>query len=190
MEALVDLLGQPQHDQPTVHLTGTNGKGSTARILSGLLVTQGLSVGTYTSPHLERINERITHSGEPISDSELAAVVADLAAVEAFLEERPSFFELLTAAAYRWFSDVAVEAAVVEVGLLGRWDATNVVDAPVAVLTNVGFDHTDGREGLAPRHRRREGRHRQARLHLRGGRDRRRSPPALRCNTGCAALVS
>ncbi len=151
MEALVGLLGQPQRDQPTVHLTGTNGKGSTARILSGLLTTQGLSVGMYTSPHLERINERITRGAEPISDTELASVMADLAAVESFLEDRPSFFELLTAAAYRWFSDVAVEAAVVEVGLLGRWDATNVVDAAVSVLTNIGFDHTDGREGW--RHR-------------------------------------
>ncbi len=144
MRALCSVLGDPQHDQPTVHITGTNGKGSVARMVTALLSAHALPVGTYTSPHLEAINERISRSGEPISDAALAAALTDLAAVELLLAHPPSYFELLTAAAYRWFSDEAVAAAVVEVGLLGRWDATNVVDGVVAVLTNIGHDHTDG----------------------------------------------
>jgi dihydrofolate synthase/folylpolyglutamate synthase len=144
MRELAAVLGDPQHDQPTVHVTGTNGKGSVARIVTALLGAHDLAVGTYLSPHLEVINERISRNGEPISDDALAAVLTDLARVETLLEHSPSYYELLTAAALRWFSDEAVGAAVVEVGLLGRWDATNVVDGVVAVLTNVGRDHTDG----------------------------------------------
>ncbi len=138
------MLGDPQDDQPTVHITGTNGKGSVARMVTALLGVHDLSVGTYTSPHLERITERISRNGEPIPDAALAEVLTDLASIESLVEHTPSYFELLTAAAYRWFSSEAVAAAVVEVGLLGRWDATNVVDGVVAVLTNVGHDHTDG----------------------------------------------
>ncbi len=145
MRELCAVLGDPQHQQPTVHITGTNGKGSVARIATALIGAHDLTVGTYTSPHLEVINERITRNGQSISDDDLAAVLTDLAAIEALLEHRPSYFELLTAAAFRWFSSEAMAAAVVEVGLLGRWDATNVVDGVVAVLTNVGLDHTDGK---------------------------------------------
>ncbi len=144
MRELCGVLGDPQHDQPTVHITGTNGKGSVARMVTALIGAHDLSVGTYTSPHLEVINERISRNGELISDAALAAVLTDLAGIETLLEQAPSYFELLTAAAFRWFSDEAVAAAVVEVGLLGRFDATNVVDGVVAVLTNIGFDHTDG----------------------------------------------
>lgn len=144
MRELCSVLGDPQHDQATVHITGTNGKGSVARMVTALLGAHDLPVGTYLSPHLERINERISRNGEPIADDALARVLTDLSAIEQMLEFQPSYFELLTAAAYRWFSDEAVAAAVVEVGLLGRWDATNVVDGRVAVLTNVGRDHTDG----------------------------------------------
>jgi dihydrofolate synthase/folylpolyglutamate synthase len=144
MRELCAVLGDPQHQQPTVHITGTNGKGSVARLVTALLGAHDLTVGTYTSPHLEAVNERISRNGQPISDAELAAVLTDLAAIEPLVGQRPSYFELLTAAAFRWFSDEAVQAAVVEVGLLGRWDATNVVDGVVAVLTNIGHDHTDG----------------------------------------------
>jgi len=151
MRELCTVLGDPQHAQPTVHVTGTNGKGSVARMATRLLGAHDLPVGTYLSPHLERLNERISRNGEPIPDDQLATVLSDLAAVEALLEHRPSYFELLTAAAFRWFADEAVAAAVVEVGLLGRWDATNVVDGVVAVLTNVGRDHTDGAEGWRQR---------------------------------------
>lgn len=144
MRELCHVLGDPQADHPTVHLTGTNGKGSVARMVTALLGAHDLAVGTYTSPHLEVINERISRNGEPITDAALAGVLTDLAGLESLLSHVPSYFELLTAAAFRWFSDEAVSAAVVEVGLLGRWDATNVVDGVVAVLTNIGHDHTDG----------------------------------------------
>ncbi|MGH9271159.1 MAG: bifunctional folylpolyglutamate synthase/dihydrofolate synthase, partial [Ilumatobacteraceae bacterium] len=101
------------------------------------------TVGTYTSPHLERINERLTRNGEPISDEEFAEQVAAIADLEGLTGIRPTYFEACTAAAFRWFADIAVDVAVVEVGLLGRWDATNVVDAQVAVVTNIGMDHDD-----------------------------------------------
>ena len=144
---VVDVLGNPQRDYPVIHVTGTNGKGSTARMITALLAAHQLSVGTYTSPHLEHVTERIARNLEPIEPDELARVLGEIAALEdqRFFPERPSYFELLTAAAYAWFSQVAVDVAVVEVGLLGRYDATNVADGQVAVVTNVGKDHTDGK---------------------------------------------
>jgi dihydrofolate synthase/folylpolyglutamate synthase len=143
MAALCDVLGDPQHDVPIIHVTGTNGKGSVARLATRLLSETGLTVGTYTSPHLHRINERISRNGEAIADDELAAVLDDLRGLVPLSGVEPSWFELLTAAAYRWFAEVAVDAAVVEVGMLGRFDATNVADGRVAVVTNIGPDHTD-----------------------------------------------
>src|SRR5437868_13893669 len=103
---LVELMGEPQRTYPVVHLTGTNGKGSTARMLTTLLVAKGLSVGTYTSPHLERLNERLAWNGEPISDGALAEVIEAVALVEPMLASPPTYFDILTAAAYRWFADV------------------------------------------------------------------------------------
>jgi len=147
MEALLALLGDPQHAMPVVHVTGTNGKGSVAAMVTRLLEAHGLSVGTYTSPHLHRINERIGRNGEPISDAELAEALAGVAAVEPLLDQPPTWFEVMTAAAFRWFAEAPVDVAVVEVGLLGRYDATNVVDAQVAVVTSIGADHTDGAPG-------------------------------------------
>jgi dihydrofolate synthase/folylpolyglutamate synthase len=144
MRRLVEVLGDPQQSYPVIHITGTNGKGSTARMITGLLGEAGLSVGTYTSPHLQRINERIARNTVAIDDDELAALLVDLQRLEPVVGVTNSYFELLTAAALRWFSDVAVDVAVVEVGLLGRYDATNVCDGTVAVVTNVGHDHTDG----------------------------------------------
>ena len=143
MERLCEAMGDPQHAAPVIHITGTNGKGSTSQIITRLLMAQGLSVGTYTSPHLERLNERICRNAEPISDEELAEQVSALAELEGLIGVRPSFFELVTAAAYRWFADVAVDVTVIEVGLLGRWDATNVADGQVVVATNVGADHLE-----------------------------------------------
>ena len=140
---LCAAMGDPQHAAPVIHVTGTNGKGSTVQMISRLLMTSGLTVGTYTSPHLERINERSQRNGEPISDEEFAEQIAAIAQLEAITGVRPSFFEAITAAAFRWFADVAVDVMVIEVGLLGRWDATNVVDATVAVITNIGLDHTE-----------------------------------------------
>jgi dihydrofolate synthase/folylpolyglutamate synthase len=143
MERLVEVLADPQQAYPVIHITGTNGKGSVARMTSALLAELGLSVGTYTSPHLQRINERISRNGEAIPDDDLADLLADLERLVPIAGVEPSYFELLTAAALRWFADVAVDVAVVEVGLLGRYDATNVCDGSVAVITNIGHDHTD-----------------------------------------------
>ncbi|MGI8807205.1 MAG: bifunctional folylpolyglutamate synthase/dihydrofolate synthase [Acidimicrobiales bacterium] len=140
---LVELMGDPQRTYPAIHITGTNGKGSVARMVTALLVARGLRVGTYTSPHLERLNERMAWNGEPISDEDLAEVIGAIADLEPMVESAPTYFEILTAAAFRWFADVAVDVAVVEVGLGGRWDATNVVDAQVSVLTNVSLDHAE-----------------------------------------------
>lgn len=144
MRRLVDLLGDPQKASPIVHITGTNGKTSTSRALTQLFMAKGLSVGTFTSPHLEVINERISANGEAISDDELAEILTGIAAIETLLGDmRPTWFEVLTAAAFRWFAERPVDVAVVEVGLGGRWDATNVGDGAVAVVTNIGLDHTE-----------------------------------------------
>ncbi len=143
MRELMRVLGDPERAYPAVHLTGTNGKGSTAAMASALLSARGLSVGTYTSPNLSKVNERISRSGSAIDDGSLREVLSTLSLIEATLANRPTRFELLTAAAFTWFADVAVDAAVVEVGVGGTWDATNVVDGTVAVLTNVSYDHTD-----------------------------------------------
>src|SRR5947209_20076958 len=98
-------MGDPQHAYPVLHLTGTNGKGSTARILTALLVAKGLSTGTYTSPHLERFNERIAWNAEPISDGALVEVLESVAGIEVVLDSPPTVFEILTTAAFRWFAD-------------------------------------------------------------------------------------
>jgi dihydrofolate synthase/folylpolyglutamate synthase len=120
-------------------------------MITALLAESGLTVGTYTSPHLERINERISRNNEPIDDEDLADLLADLERLEPAIGVTNSYFELLTAAALEWFAAIAVDVAVVEVGLLGRYDATNVCDGLVAVVTNVGHDHTDGLDGWSTR---------------------------------------
>jgi dihydrofolate synthase/folylpolyglutamate synthase len=143
MRELMRALGEPQAAYPAIHLTGTNGKGSTAAMVTALLGASGLSAGTYTSPNLSRVNERIARNGEPIDDGALLEVLQTLARVEGQLAEPPTRFELLTAGALLWFADEAVDVAVVEVGLGGRWDCTNVVDGDVAVITNISYDHTE-----------------------------------------------
>jgi dihydrofolate synthase/folylpolyglutamate synthase len=140
---LCAAMGDPQHAYPVIHITGTNGKGSTAQMVTRLLVAQGLQVGTYTSPHLERVNERLARDGNPIDDESFAEQIAAIADLEGLTGVRPSYFEACTAAAFRWFADTAIDVAVVEVGLLGQWDATNVVHAQVAVVTNIGMDHNE-----------------------------------------------
>ncbi|MGH9048013.1 MAG: bifunctional folylpolyglutamate synthase/dihydrofolate synthase [Acidimicrobiales bacterium] len=143
MRELVHLLGNPERTYPLVHLTGTNAKGSTAAMITSLMAAMGLTVGTYTSPNLAQVNERIARNGAPIDDESFAMVLSTLAALEPLVSDRPTRFELLTAAAFAWFADVAVDAAVIEVGVGGTWDCTNVVESEVAVITNVSFDHTD-----------------------------------------------
>ncbi len=141
--AICGALGDPQLSAPVIHVTGTNGKGSTVQMISRLLMAQGLTVGTYTSPHLESVTERFRRNGEMITEEELAEQIAAVAQVSPLVGQDPGYFEILTAAAFRWFADIAVDVMVIEVGLLGRWDATNIVQSQVAVVTNIGMDHNE-----------------------------------------------
>ena len=147
LRRVMAYLGDPQLDVAFIHVTGTNGKGSTTRMAASLLMALGRSVGAYTSPDLERVNERLA-SGHlegllPITDDEFADTIAAVVLAEDAARERCSFFEALTAGAFRWLNDLGVESAVIEVGMGGRWDATNVGDGAVAVITNVELDHQE-----------------------------------------------
>ncbi|MDQ3986306.1 MAG: bifunctional folylpolyglutamate synthase/dihydrofolate synthase [Actinomycetota bacterium] len=146
IRALCDSMGNPEKTLRCIHITGTNGKTSTARLASSLLAATGLSVGTYTSPHLESMCERIARAEDPISESEFGEVFAHLRPflelVEKRLDEKLTYFEVLTGLFFLWAAEAGLDAAVVEVGLGGRWDATNVIDSSVAVITNIGLDHT------------------------------------------------
>src|SRR5215213_4527513 len=143
--ALVELLGDPQRTYPVLHLTGTNGKTSTARMTDGLLRARGWRTGRFTSPHLESMTERITLDGEPLSEEAFVRAYADvapyLALVDADSDQPLSFFETVVAMAFAAFADAPVDVAVVEVGMGGSWDATNVADGAVAVVTPVAVDH-------------------------------------------------
>ncbi len=141
--AALAALADPQRDYPSVHVTGTNGKGTTTTLTSALLTGAGLRVGTYTSPDLHAVNERIALNGRAIDDEDLIGLLERLSDVESSLGLTLSRFELLTVAALVHFSDEGVDVAVVEVGMGGTWDATNVIDSSVAVLTNVDLDHTE-----------------------------------------------
>jgi dihydrofolate synthase/folylpolyglutamate synthase len=136
------MLAEPHHDYPTIHITGTNGKGTTTTLTSALLSATGLRVGAFTSPDLHAVNERIAVNSEPIDDEEFTALIQRLADVESVTGIALTRFELLTVAAFLHFSDEGVDVAVIEVGLGGTWDSTNVIDSVVAVLTNVDLDHT------------------------------------------------
>ena len=144
---LMDVLGSPQRAYPAIHLTGTNGKTSTARMIDALLRAHGLHTGRYTSPHLETVRERISLDGEPISEERLVdtyhevAPLADL--IDARHPEPLTYFDMTTAMAYSAFADAPVDIAVVEVGMGGEEDATNVLEAGVCVLTPIGLDHTE-----------------------------------------------
>lgn len=143
--ALTELLGDPQRAYPVIHLTGTNGKTSTSRMIDALLRALDLRTGRFTSPHVERMSERITIDGAPLTDEEFVDAFNDVAPylglVDADQAHPLSFFETITAMAYAAFADAPVEAGVVEVGLGGTWDSTNVMDAAVAVVTPIGVDH-------------------------------------------------
>jgi dihydrofolate synthase/folylpolyglutamate synthase len=143
--ALVEALGHPQRSYPVVQVSGTNAKFSVVSMVSALLQEMGLTVGTYTSPHLESVRERIALGGVPISEDELASTLTYLEpylkGVEDDLGDQLTWFELLTGVAFEAFFDRAVHAAVLEVGLGGEYDATNVADAQVGVVTNVSLDH-------------------------------------------------
>lgn len=149
VRAVLELLGDPQRAFRSVHLTGTNGKTSTARMVERLLREHGLRTGRFTSPHLTRVTERIAIDGEPISDERFVEVWQDVAPYVHMVdtqsaergEPRLSFFEVFVVMAYAAFADAPVDVAVVEVGMGGRWDATNVLDADVAVITPIAMDH-------------------------------------------------
>jgi len=147
IEGLLDDMGRPENGYPVIHVAGTNGKTSTSRFATLLLVAHGLSTGTYTSPHLEKIEERLSINGKIATEEQFALAVSDVAAFALLREkagaEANTYFELTTAAAFALFADKAVNAAVLEVGLGGRLDATNVVDAEVCVLTSIGIEHTE-----------------------------------------------
>ncbi len=142
---LCDLLGSPQRGYPSIHLTGTNGKSSTARMIDALLQGFGLRPGRYTSPHLDSVTERITVDGQPLTDGQFTAVYDEIAPYVELVDSRMplpmTFFEVLTAMAFAAFADAPVDVAVLEVGLGGSWDATNVVDAQTAVVLPIGLDH-------------------------------------------------
>jgi dihydrofolate synthase/folylpolyglutamate synthase len=142
---LMDMLGSPQKSYPVIHISGTNGKTSTARIVDALLRSFGLRVGRYTSPHLESVTERITIDGVPLTEEQFVAAYDDIAPYVELVDSRMpvqmTFFEVLTAMAYAAFADAPVDVAVVEVGLGGSWDATNVVHAATCIVTPVGLDH-------------------------------------------------
>jgi len=148
IRALTELLGDPQRAYPVIHLTGTNGKGSTAAMIESLLRADGLRTGRFTSPHVMGVTERIAIDGEPISDERFDELWREIEPYVALVDERKidgvsmTFFEIMTAMAYAAFADAPVNVAVVEVGLGGAWDATNVVDAIVAVVTPIDLDHT------------------------------------------------
>ncbi|GAA1175171.1 folylpolyglutamate synthase/dihydrofolate synthase family protein [Streptomyces hebeiensis] len=145
--ALMDVLGDPQRAYPSIHITGTNGKTSTARMIEALLGAFELRTGRYTSPHIQSVTERISLDGAPVSAERFIETYEDVKPyvemVDAAQEYRLSFFEVLTGMAYAAFADAPVDVAVVEVGMGGTWDATNVLDGSVAVITPIDLDHTD-----------------------------------------------
>jgi dihydrofolate synthase / folylpolyglutamate synthase len=142
---LVSLLGDPQRSYPVVHITGTNGKTSTARMTQTLLRARGLRTGLFTSPHLVSITERICIDGEPLSAERFVEVYREIEPYLDLVDSRQqvplSFFEVLTGMAFAAFADAPVDVAVVEVGMGGTWDNTNVADGAVAVITPISIDH-------------------------------------------------
>lgn len=148
MRLLSDALNAPQKNFPVIHLAGTNGKGSTASMLEAILRGSGLRVGLYTSPHLVKLGERVQVNRVPLSDAAICSYAENLYAAASRFgkpgdEDFPSFFELMTAMAFLHFSEEKCDAAVIETGLGGRLDATNIVAPEVCVITSVGKDHCE-----------------------------------------------
>src|SRR3954452_13537825 len=146
IEAFTELLGDPQRHYPVVHLTGTNGKTSTSRMIDTLIRSSGLRTGRFTSPHVESMTERISIDGEPLTEEQFVEAYKDVAPLAHLVDEDSthplSFFEMVVGMAYAAFANAPVDAAVVEVGMGGSWDATTVPGAPVAVLLPVAVDHS------------------------------------------------
>ena len=146
IRAFTELLGDPQRAYPVIHLTGTNGKTSTSRMIDALLRAMELRTGRFTSPHVERMSERISVDGEPLTDEEFVRAFNDVAPYTHLVDEAEpyplSFFETIVGMAYAAFADAPVDVAVVEVGLGGAWDATNVADGKVAAVLPIAVDHS------------------------------------------------
>ena len=143
---LAALLGDPQLTYPSIHLTGTNGKTTTSRLIAALACEHGIPAGLYTSPHLESVTERLSGCDGPISEEDLAEQYDRLLPYLQIVDakgERVTYFEVLTALAYTWFSDKPVSLGVFEVGMGGEWDATNLVSGDVAVITPIALDHPE-----------------------------------------------
>ena len=147
ISALVDMLGSPQLTYPTIHVGGTNGKTTTSRMIDSLLFEMGLRTGRFTSPHLETYRERISINGQPIDPKALIFSYNDIAAYLDFIDSKfdnpISFFEAMTALAFAAFAEHPIDVGVIEVGMGGEWDATNVVDADVSVIMPIDLDHTE-----------------------------------------------
>jgi dihydrofolate synthase/folylpolyglutamate synthase len=147
ISALTDTLGSPQLTYPTIHIGGTNGKTSTSRMIDSILFEMGLRTGRFTSPHLESYLERISINGQPISAAELIFAYNDISPyldlMDSKFENPISFFEAMTALAFAAFAEHPIDVGVIEVGMGGEWDATNVVQAGVSVITPIGLDHTE-----------------------------------------------
>lgn len=145
--ALVDALGSPQLTYPTIHVGGTNGKTTTARMIDSLLFEMGLRTGRFTSPHLESYLERISINGQPIDPKAMIFAYNDIAAYLDFMDTKfdtpISFFEAMTALAFAAFAEHPIDVGVIEVGMGGEWDATNVIDADVSVIMPIDLDHTE-----------------------------------------------
>ncbi|WP_067186340.1 bifunctional folylpolyglutamate synthase/dihydrofolate synthase [Microtetraspora niveoalba] len=144
--ALVELLGDPHKAYPIIHVAGTNGKTSTARMIESLLRERNLRVGRFTSPHLNSMRERISVDGVPLSEERFTEVYEDIAPYLEIIDAKVgklSFFETLTAMGFAAFADTPVDVAVIETGMGGTWDATNVADGVVSVITPISLDHTD-----------------------------------------------
>jgi dihydrofolate synthase/folylpolyglutamate synthase len=147
IQALVDALGSPQLSYPTIHIGGTNGKTTTSRMVDSLLFSMGLRTGRFTSPHLETYRERIAINGEPIDPKDLIFTYNDIAAYFDFIDSKfdnpVSFFEAVTALAFAAFAEHPIDIGIIEVGMGGEWDATNVVKADVSIITPIGLDHME-----------------------------------------------
>lgn len=143
IQKICDELGNPEKKYKIIHITGTNGKGSTSTIIETVLLEAGCSVGKYTSPHILKFNERIRANGKDISDEEIALTYEKVKNAIKNIGITPTFFEVTTAMMFLYFAEKKVQYAVLEVGMGGRFDATNVADGDIAVITNVSLDHTE-----------------------------------------------
>lgn len=143
IKTLCKEMGEPQKDYKVIHVAGTNGKGSTSTTIETILLEAGYRVGKYTSPHILKFNERIRANGQDITDEDIVKYYQLVKDIVAKTGLRPTFFEMTTAMMFKYFSDLKLDYVVLETGMGGRFDATNVCEADICVITNVGLDHIE-----------------------------------------------